>query len=117
MDTYNVFTEFIDEGQFAIETIYILTQKPDGSIKTQLVAKGFQKQNEEQSDSPIAGRDTFKVFCSIAANEKWVVEGSDVRSVFLQSENIDCDVFIVSPAQRYKDGFLWKFKKNIIWLR
>ena len=82
MDDFKVYEEVKDTGQYAMDTRYVLTEKADGSIKARLVVKGFQEQTLEQSDSPTASRDTLKVFCSIAANEKWEIEGSDVRSAF-----------------------------------
>ena len=39
------------------------------------------------------------------------MEGSDVRSAFLQSDIIDRDVFIKPPPQRKKDGIIWKLRK------
>ena len=62
--------------------------------------KGFQEQNIHPSDSPTSSRETIKIFLAIAANEKWRVESSDVRSAFLQSETIDRDVFIEPPPER-----------------
>ena len=50
----------------------------------------------------------MKVFLVIAANEKC---SSDVRSAFLQSDEIDRDVFVEPPLERRKPGKIWKLIK------
>ena len=75
--------------------------------------KGFQEKNPEQSDSPTAGREIFKLFCSIAANEAWRIEASDVRSAFLQSEFLDRNIFVKPPKERTREGYIWKLKKPV----
>ena len=64
-----------------------------------------------QADSPTFSRETLKLFCSICANEKWELTMSDVQSAFLQSQNIDRDVFIEPPEQRKKPGKVWQLLK------
>ena len=76
-EDYQVFEEVSDQGQHVIGTRFVLTNKPDGSIKARLVIKGFQE-DFHQSDSPTASQDTLKVFCAITANKKWKIMGSDV---------------------------------------
>ena len=100
-DEYKVYEEVEDEGQQVFGTRFVLTQKDDGNIKARFVIKGFQEEIQF-SDSPTASRDTLKVFFSITANQKWTLEGSDVRAAFLQSDVINRDVFIEPPPQRKK---------------
>ena len=83
-------------------TRFVLTEKEDGTIKARFVVKGFQEP-DNQADSPTASRDTFKVFCAIAANEKWEVEGSDVQAAFLQSDLLDRNIFVEPPKEKRKD--------------
>ena len=110
-DDYGAFEEVKDEGQKVLGTRYVLTEKPDLSIKARFVTKGFQENFANQSDSPTSSRETVKIFLAIAANEKWLVESSDVRSAFLQSEQIQRDVFVEPPTERRKPGIVWKLKK------
>ena len=110
-DDYNVYDEVEDVGQPVMGTRYVLTEKDNGDIKARFVVKGFQENNENQSDSPTASRETLKVFFTIAANEAWTIEGSDVRSAFLQSEKIDREVFVHPPPERKKMGKVWKLNK------
>ena len=109
-DDYKVYEEVEYNDQDVLGTRFVLTQKPDGSVKARFVVKGFQEE-KQQSDSPTASRDTFKVFCSVAGNEKWEIEGSDVRAAFLQSEDLEREVFIEPPPQRRKPGLIWKLRK------
>ena len=91
-------------------TRFVLTEKDDGNIKARFVIKGFQE-DVDQSDSPTASRDTLKVFFTITANERWIIEGSDVRAAFLQSDIIDRNVFIEPPPQKKKPNIIWKLRK------
>ena len=84
-DEYGVYQQVPLTDQKVLGTRYVLTRKPDGRYKARFVVKGFQEKANIQSDSPTASRDSLKIFFCIAANEKWIVEGSDVRSAFLQS--------------------------------
>ena len=105
-DRYDVYQEVKDEGQRVIGTRFVLSEKSDGSIKARFVIKGFQEESI-QSDSPTASRETLKVFCTVSANEKWEVVASDVRAAFLQSDDIDREIFVEPPPQR-KKGLIWK---------
>ena len=75
--------------------------------------KGFQERMQFQSDSPTASREIFKLFCSISTNEGWMVEGSDVRSAFLQSEDLDQTIFVKPPTEVAKVGYIWRLKKPV----
>ena len=96
---YKVFEEVEDRGQTVLGTRFVLSTKQDGSIKARFVIKGFQEEHF-QSDSPSASRDTLKLFCSLTANEKWKICGSDVRAAFLQSDAIDREVYVQPPPQK-----------------
>ena len=110
-DKYEAFEEVQDEGQEVLGTRFVLTEKPDNSIKARFVVKGFQENFDDASDSPTSSRETIKVFLAIAANKGWTVESSDVRSAFLQSDSIDRDVFVDPPQERKKHGIIWRLKK------
>ena len=71
-----------DVGQPVLGTRYVLTEKDNGDIKASFIGKGFQANNENQSNSPTASRETLKVFFTIAANKGWTIEGSDVSIEF-----------------------------------
>ena len=98
-DDYEAFEEVEYDGQKVLGTRYVLTEKPDGSIKARFVTKGFQEEFLHPSDSPTSSRETIKIFLAIAGNEQWAIESSDVRSAFLQSEIIDRDVYVQPPTE------------------
>ena len=66
---FSVFEKLKGEGQTVIGTRYVLTEKPDGSVKACFVVKGYQEKKYKHSDSQTAERKTLKVFLSIFANE------------------------------------------------
>ena len=94
----------------------MLVKKDNNKIKARFVIKGFQEA-EMQSDSPTISRETLKIFCSTAANEKWCIEMSDVQAAFLQSNDLNRDVFIEPPMQRKKPGIIWRLLKPTYGLR
>ena len=51
------------------------------------------------------------MFCTIAGNERWTLEGSDVRAAFLQSDKLDREIFVEPPPERTKPGVVWKLLK------
>ena len=103
-EKFKEFEEVADTGQNVLGTRFVLTQKDDNKIKARFVIKGFQEA-EMQSDSPTISRETLKIFCSIAANEKWSIEMSDVQAAFLQSNELKRDVYVERPKHRKKPGF------------
>ena len=107
-DDYEAYEEVEDKGQDVLGTRYVMSIKPDGSIKARFVTKGFQENLELPSDSPTSSRETIKLFSSIAANEEWPIESSDIRSAFLQSEKLDREVFVEPPPERKKPGIIWR---------
>ena len=112
-----MFEEVEEEDQHILGSRYVITQKPDGSYKACFVVKGFQETEVRQTDSPTAGRESLKIVCSILANEKWPVEASDVRSAFLQAEELTMDVFINPPPELRKENMGWKLEKPLYCLK
>ena len=70
----------------------------------------FMEQQKQQQDV-MRQTNTLKVFCTVAANEKWTIEGSDVRAAFFQADKMERDIFIEPPPERKKPGFIWKLLK------
>ena len=96
------------EDQQVLGTRYVLTQKPDATIKARFVVKGFQEEFEDSSDSPTSSRETVKAFLAVAANEKFLIKCSDVRSAFLQSDVLEREIFVEPPPERKIPGIIWK---------
>ena len=115
-DKFKVYKEVDYNNQKVIGCRFVLTQKPDNSIKARFVIKGFQEEHI-QSDSPTISRETLKIFCSIASNERWTVEMSDVQAAFLQANNLKRKVFVQPPPERQKPGKVWQLIKPVYGLR
>ena len=91
-------------------------EKHDGQktdYKARIVAKGFTEEIKPQSDSPTAIRESVKIFLSVAANEEFELESVDIRAAFLQSRDLDRDVFVEPPKDLKKEGVVWKLKKPL----
>ena len=54
---FQVSEEIEEENQDVLGTRYVLTEKPDGSLKARFVVKGYWGSNKQQSDSPTAERE------------------------------------------------------------
>ena len=113
MRDYETFEEVLDEGQDTVGSRWVVTRKEkhDGQktqCKARLVAKGFHEKYKPQEDSPTAMRESFKLFCSVAANESFEIQSVDIRAAFLQSKKLDRDVFLEPPKDIKKQGMIWK---------
>ena len=85
---YDTFEEVEDEGQERVGSRWVITKKEkhDGQktqYKARLVAKGFHEKVKPQADSPTAMRESFKLFCAVAANENFGVKSIDISAAFL----------------------------------
>ena len=91
--------------------------KQDGQkqkVKARLVARGFQENDKVQSDSPTANRESFKIFLHVCANmriEKLRV--IDITAAYLQSDDLQRDVFIKMPKDVRCDGKVAKLVKPL----
>jgi hypothetical protein len=50
---------------------------------------------------------------AVAANERFELESVDIRAAFLQSKDLDRDVFVEPPKDIKKPGKIWKLKKPL----
>ena len=80
-------------------------------IKARLVAKCFQETDKTQSDSPTVLKENSKIFYAVAANEEFDLASKDIRAAFLQSNDLDRDVFMKPPSDLIVEGRVWRLKK------
>ncbi len=80
-------------------------------MKARLVARGFEETADVQSDSPTCSKDAFKIFLAIAASYSWTVESTDIKSAFLQGQQLSREVYVVPPKEAGQQGYLWRLKK------
>ena len=115
---HNVVTEVDDEGQFTIESRWVLTEKlKEGNkvTKARLVAKGFQeKENKDlRKDSPTILKVNLRLIACISSCYGWKVKALDIRSAFLQGETLDRDVYLRPPVEAGLHGKVWKLQKAL----
>ena len=112
----SVFEEVPDAGQRAISLRWVITEKiiEDRHVtKARLVARGFEESLlEKRTDSPTCSKDALRVALVLISAFHWKCSTFDVKSAFLQGNEIDRDVF-VKPPKEFGDGQLWHLKKNI----
>ena len=60
-----------------------------------------------RSDSPTASKDAIKLALIIAANEGFKVQSGDIKSAYLQGEQLRRKVYVRPPKEANADGKLW----------
>ena len=109
---FNVYEEVVNKGQPCISTRWVCTRKGE-DIKARLVARGFQETEHVRADSPTIGKSIARITLSIAASKGWVVKTTDVKSAFLQSDEIDREVFLKPPEEAECPDKLWRLRKSL----
>ena len=103
-----------DTGQYTISTKWVITEKViDGKpgVKARLVVRGFEDNDDVQSDSPTCTQDAFRLFLAIAVSKKWSLECTDIKSAFLQGMALLRKVYVEPPAEIKEPGIIWLLKK------
>merc|ERR1712002_44456 len=107
---FQVYEEEDDKGQNCISTRWVCTKKGD-EIKARLVAKGFQETEHVRADSPTIGKPLTRLTLSTAASKGWTIKSTDIKSVFLQSDEIDRIVYVKPPVEAACPDKVWRLKK------
>ena len=109
---FQVYEEEEDVGQPCISTRWVCTRKGD-DIKARLVAKGFQETEHVRADSPTIGKSITRLTLSIAASKGWTIKSTDIKSAFLQSDEIDRVVYLKPPREASCKNKVWRLKKSL----
>ena len=117
--THGTWTEVPYNGQELVSTKWVITEseKQDGQkqkVKGRLVCKGYEESLKPQSDSPTIGRSNLIVYTAVAANQNFHLWAIDIKGAYLQSNNLDRDIFISPPPDIRKtvgDDIVWKLNK------
>lgn len=115
----HVYTEVENEGQKCVSTRWIYTMKTtkDGMLvqKARLVARGFEEAENEllAKDSPTCGKESLKVVLAVMAQNNWQPHSMDIKTAFLQGQEIDRQVYIKPPKEANVTGKLWQLKKCV----
>jgi hypothetical protein len=107
---FQTYEEIPNEGQEAISTTWVLTEKPEG-IKARLTARGFEEESNVRSDSPTVQSTSMRFLFAVAATKEWKVNTIDIKSAFLQGKTLNRDVYIQPPREANSKGKLWKLYK------
>ena len=81
-------------------------------VTAQLVAKGFQEEDKELSDSPTSQRESLRLFLAVASMIKvQSLRLIDILAAYLQGEELKRDVFLEVSKDIWAEGKVWKLKK------
>ena len=82
--------------------------------KARLVARGFEESNliDIRKDSPTCCKENFRLLQAIAVTNKWKVHSLDIKSAFLQGNEIDCEVYLKPPSEAGMNS-LWKLNISV----
>lgn len=114
--TNEVFEEVENMGQKYISVRWVVTEKvKNGELttKARLVARGFEEDTDIiRKDSPTCFKESVRLLVSIASAKDWECHSIDVKSAYLQGNEIEREVFLKPPKEFYT-GKLWKLKKTV----
>ena len=108
---FGTFSLVPNSGQKYISTRWVDKIKDSGEHKSRLVARGFEERVEVQSDSPTISRAVIRIFITICATYDWGIRTTDIKSAFLQGQEITRDVYVKPPSGYVEKGHLWKLHK------
>ena len=114
---FSTYEEVNDCGQNILSTRWVITTK-NGQTKARLVVRGFEEEFLMQSDSPTVGKGTMRIFLTLASIHNWTVKTTDIKSAFLQGQEIKRDVYI-KPPKEYENakGVIWKLRHGLYGLK
>ena len=110
-----VYEEAADLGQSTISLRWVVTEKMkngESVIKARLVARGYEKELIESTDSPTCSKDSLRLSLALISTHGWSCKSVDIRCAFLQGKQINREVF-VRPPPEFDEGKLWRLKKSV----
>ena len=99
-DDFGVYKRVPDKGQKSISCGWVITEKIYGDkvdCKARLVVHGNQLDEPVDTDSPTVRKLSLRVQFTLAAQYGWQVKTADVTAAFLQSDNLDRQIFVSPP--------------------
>ena len=84
-----------------------------------MVARGFQeRQAEILTDTPTCAKESLSLVFSVISSKMWICQSTDIKTAFLQGEEIDREVYIVPPKAAAVDTrSVWRQNKAIYGLQ
>lgn len=114
-ESQEVYTEIEDHGQETMSVTWVVRPKViDGvsSVKARLCARGFEEEQLFRTDSPTASREGNRLTLAMIASNGWTLNSLDVKTAFLQGQQIDRDI-LIKPPKEAKTTKLWKLNKTV----
>ena len=115
---FDAIEEVSDFGQKAVPIRWVITRQEESNgknqpLKARICIRGDLENNKDsvRSDSPSAGKETLKLALMIASNEKFSVKGADIKSAYLQGQELKRTIFVKPPPEANAEGKLWRLKK------
>ena len=112
---FNTFIEVRDAGQSTVSSKWVITPKTVAGklqYKARLVCRGFEE-NLSATDSPTVDKSNLRLFSALCPTFGWKPKSLDVKSAFLQSEDLDREVFVKPPRDVKKANCIWLLKKPL----
>ena len=94
---------------------WVITEKVQNGesiVKARLVARGFEEDLINHTDSPTCSKDSLCLYLALMVTSGWKCCTIDIKSAFLQGNKIERTVFL-RPPKEFNYGHLWKLKKNV----
>lgn len=113
---FNTYEEVNNTGQDFITSSWVLTHK-EKEIRARLVARGFEEIDEIKSDSPTLSKSGLRIILATAATKGWIVETTDIKSAFLQGNELDREVYLKPPKEAKCEGKLWRLLVGLYGLK
>ena len=110
-----VYVEEIEDGQTLLSVRWVVTEKVKNDktvTKARLVVRGFEEMFQDRTDSPTCSKDSLRLSLWIMSHMKWKCQSIDVRSAFLQGQEIERNVF-VRPPPEFDEGRVWRLQKSV----
>lgn len=112
-----VYTEVRDEGQDWISSRWVLDYKEKDGIRTpkaRLVIRGFEESTKDiEKASPTCSSEGLKMVLAVMAQNDWKPKTIDIKTAFLQGNNLEREIFIKPPHETRKKDTLWKLEKCV----
>ena len=106
---FDVYTPVDNTGQACITSRWVLWWKGD-TVRARLVARGFEEHLNSNVDSPTIGKSAVRLLLCIALVYQWIIKSTDIKSAFLQGQELDREVFIKPPKEAKTDK-LWLLRR------
>ena len=103
LEQYGTFEVVPFRGQETVSSRWVITEKDiNGTkkIKARLVARGFEEDARAadiRTDSPTCKRYSLRLVLITASMYKWKINSLDVASAFLQSNEIEREIYMCPP--------------------